>query len=184
MRRLRSVLDQQLGAPGTPYSERFLENKIDQIVARIAPDVALDRARWGNPYGTNQDLTAAVNELKTAYLDPRRQHLYVTHGVGGTGLIPNAQPANPNINFGQIEFLENLAETLPFLGRFDFARDAALIAVGHQHEITAGNADIGGKRRALGAHAFFDHLNEDFVAALEDFLDRRLDAGSHAEPLG
>jgi hypothetical protein len=105
MRRLRTVMDQQLNAPGTPYDQRFYETKIDQIVAKMAPDVALDRAKWGNPYGVNQDLNTAVDILKTQYLDPRRTHFYVTHNVNNGGVIPDAQPANPTINFGQIEYL-------------------------------------------------------------------------------
>ena len=59
---------------------------------------------------------------------------------------------------------------------FDLARDADAAEGRHQHQVAAGNADVGAERRALGADAFLDDLHEHFVAAAKDFLNRRLDA--------
>ena len=47
---------------------------------------------------------------------------------------------------------------------------------GHQHEVAAGDADIGRERGALGADAFLDDLHDDFVAPAKDLLDGRLDS--------
>src|SRR5262249_20924873 len=38
-------------------------------------------------------------------------------------------------------------------------------------EVPSGNADVGRKRGSLGADPLFDHLHQDFTAALEDFLN-------------
>ena len=43
--------------------------------------------------------------------------------------------------------------------------------VGHQHAIAAGEAEIGGQRRALVAAFFLDHLHQQHLAALDDVLD-------------
>ena len=47
---------------------------------------------------------------------------------------------------------------------------------GHQHQVAAGDADVGRECRALGADAFLDHLHQHFVAAAEDILNGRFDA--------
>jgi hypothetical protein len=111
LRRLRSLMDEILQPTATPVAERFLESRIDELVAQMAPDVALDRAKWGNPYGAAYDFATATSIIKNDYLVGRRSHLYVTHSVNntsGTGTtdvagIPNAQIGNPTINFGAIE---------------------------------------------------------------------------------
>ena len=43
--------------------------------------------------------------------------------------------------------------------------------VGHQHAIAAGEAQIGGQRRALVAALFLDDLDQQHLAALDDVLD-------------
>jgi hypothetical protein len=43
--------------------------------------------------------------------------------------------------------------------------------VGHQHAIAAGEAQIGGERRALVAALFLDDLDQQHLAALDDVLD-------------
>jgi hypothetical protein len=54
----------------------------------------------------------------------------------------------------------------------DAARDAAgARAVGHQHEIAAGQADEGGQRRTLGAALFLLDLHQQFLAFAQDFAD-------------
>lgn len=111
LRRLRTVMDEILEPASTPLAERKLESRIDELVALMAPDVALDRAKWGNPYGANYDFATATNIIKNDYLVRRRNHLYVTHsannttGAGTTDVagIPDAQVGNPTIQFGAIE---------------------------------------------------------------------------------
>jgi hypothetical protein len=122
LRRLRTVMDEFLKAPGTPYDELFIERRIDELVAAMVPDVALDYNKWANPwtwggqdgYPRDQSFQYAIDVLKNDYLAVRRTHLFVTHNVDNAGrynisgsysaLIPNAQPANPAINFGSFEY--------------------------------------------------------------------------------
>ena len=122
LRRLRTVMDELLKPPGTPYNELFIENRIDELVEAMAPDVALDYNIWANPwswggqggYPRDQSFQYAINVLKNDYLAVRRTHLFVTHNVDRAGsynisgsysaLIPNAQPENPTINFGSFEY--------------------------------------------------------------------------------
>jgi hypothetical protein len=122
LRRLRTVMDKLLQAPGTPYEELFIEGRIDELVTAMAPDVALDYNKWANPwpwggqggYPRDQSFQYAIDVLKNDYLVVRRTHLFMTHNVNRAGsynisgsysaLIPNSQPANPAINFGSFEY--------------------------------------------------------------------------------
>ena len=76
-------------------------------------------------------------------------------------------------------------EALAVLRIGDLARDAAAArGIGHQHRIAAGEREIGSERRALVAALFLDHLHEQDLPALDDFLDlvlaaRRLAARAH-----
>ena len=54
----------------------------------------------------------------------------------------------------------------------DLAGDtAAARGVGHQHAIAAGERDVGGQRRPLVAPLLLDHLDQDDLVSLDDFLD-------------
>ena len=60
------------------------------------------------------------------------------------------------------------------------ARDVDAAERRHEHEIPSGDADVGGKRRPFCADSFLDHLDEQFIAATENVLDRRLDTRASA----
>ncbi len=75
LRRLRTAMDQVLQPPGTPYADRWFEGKIDALYAQMAPDVALDAAKWGRG-----SFSSALNYIKS-FLETRRVHLYYTHGL-------------------------------------------------------------------------------------------------------
>jgi hypothetical protein len=108
-RRLRTVMDELLKAPGTDPNELFIENRIDDMVTAMAPDVALDYAKWADPWRWefNYSFSQSIDIVKDDYLDVRRTHLFVTHNIDNVGsypisgsfsaAIPNAQPASPNI---------------------------------------------------------------------------------------
>ena len=67
---------------------------------------------------------------------------------------------------------DHFLQALAVLGVGDLAGDAAAArGVGHQHRIAAGERQIGGERRALVAALFLDHLHQQDLAALDDFLD-------------
>ncbi len=122
LRRLRTVMDEFLGAPGTPYSELFIENHIDDLAAMMAGDVALDYAKWADPwtwggqggYTRDQSFQYAIDVIKNDYLAVRRRHLFVTHNVDNvahyniTGSysaeIPNAQPSDAAVMLGDCDF--------------------------------------------------------------------------------
>ncbi len=105
LRRIRSLMDAYLQPPGTVNG--FFEQQLDAHIARIAPEVAQDKAQWGwpavgGPYGLgNDDLTTAVNEIKTLFIAPRRTHYFTTHtsmtnvGIANTNSagIPSAPQA-------------------------------------------------------------------------------------------
>jgi len=121
-RRLRTVMDEFLKPPGTPYSELFIENRVDELAAQIGEDATLDYNRWANPwtwggqggYIADQSFAYAISVLKSHYVGVRRTHLFVTHNVDNAGAysiansfsaeLPNAQPANATINFGAYEY--------------------------------------------------------------------------------
>lgn len=121
LRRMRTVLDRWWQPPGTPPAERPLEKHIAAMARQIAPEAALDRATWGNPWTASRNhrpadaLDAGVRDLLTKFIEPRRQHLYVTHGVGNASArrplgithrdlagIPPAQPTDARLAFGRI----------------------------------------------------------------------------------
>ncbi len=77
---------------------------------------------------------------------------------------------------GGFEFEHHVAELAADFVVLDLARNADASQRGHQHQVAAGNADIGRERRAFGADALFDDLDQHFVTAAKDLLDRRLDA--------
>src|SRR5262249_4781846 len=75
---------------------------------------------------------------------------------------------------GRLELVEDLAEPAARLLVDDLAGDADTVEPRHEHEVAAGDADIGAQGGALGADAFLDHLDEDFLAAAKDVLNERL----------
>ncbi len=73
---------------------------------------------------------------------------------------------------GQAEVRHDLLEALPVGAVRDLPADPAAVAgVGHQHAIAAGEAQIGGQRRALVAALLLDDLDEKHLAAADDVLD-------------
>ncbi len=116
VRRLRTVMDDFLQPRGTPAHELVIENRIDEMVALMAPDVALNYAKWADPWpwGQNQSFEYAIDVIKDDYLYFRRRHLFVTHNIDNvasyniTGSysaeIPNSQPANPDLTLESYDY--------------------------------------------------------------------------------
>ncbi len=110
LRRIRTLMDEFLKAPGTPEEELYFELRIDILAALIAPDAVLDAAKWGSHAWGNgstapccpQSLPEAVEELEYYYLPERRRQLF--NGLApGANEIPDAQPVGTVINFGTID---------------------------------------------------------------------------------
>ncbi|WP_035615876.1 lamin tail domain-containing protein [Haloferula sp. BvORR071] len=120
LRRERSLIDRYLKEPGTLAIDSPLEARFDELGALIKPFGDVDRARWGWPtnsgaYGLGPNIYPAqgLATLKSSFLTPRRNHLYVTHSVNNTGKligitnsssagIPNAQSATPPVIFNSV----------------------------------------------------------------------------------
>lgn len=102
LRRLRTLMDQLLQPPGTPVQALHYERRIDELVAQIRPEVALDAAKWPIQWGEAQTLDQAIAILREEYLAVRREHLYQTHGLAQKGIIPDAQPVDATIEFGAV----------------------------------------------------------------------------------
>ncbi len=106
LRRVRSLADEYL-ATG------YFENRIDELVALLGADVALDQAHWGASahFGSvDYTLQAANDRIKTEYLARRLPYLTEYQHTGGVG-IPAAQtdlaslpPEQRGITLGQVEF--------------------------------------------------------------------------------
>jgi hypothetical protein len=128
VRRVRTLMDDLLksspmsGAPASTTNPRtrnaaaaeagpqHYEPRIDELAAQIAPDAALDDAKWNsNAWGNGstapnyrQPYMDAVAELRDSYLPQRRQQLF-NRLAAGTAEIPDAQPAGTAIAFGVID---------------------------------------------------------------------------------
>lgn len=101
LRRLRTLMDQELGAPNTTGEENetnsqiSLMKKIREIAALMEKDAVLDRTRWphdssignidvwGGDKPWPESMQAGIKEIWDDYIVPRRQHLYVTHAAEG-----------------------------------------------------------------------------------------------------
>ena len=108
LRRLRTLMDEILGAPGTPAQDLVLENRIAEIATQIGSDAVLDVNAWGQ-YGQQQTLQEAIDLIVDDYLAVRREHYFVNHSVNNPSFpdnagIPDAQIAAPQITIGTIEF--------------------------------------------------------------------------------
>lgn len=105
LRRLRTLMDELLQAPGTPAADLRYENRIEDLYDQMAADVALDAQKWGLPtWGTLAlDFAAAIAQLENEYLAVRRTHFYTTHGPPNNGIIPAAQSPGVHLAFGAIE---------------------------------------------------------------------------------
>ena len=119
LRRMRTILDRWWQPPGTPWSERVIEQHIAQMTNQIWLEAIRDRQKWGNSWNATgnprpQDaLTAGVRDLVEKFIEPRRRHFYVTHSVSNlnrpVGIssrhnagIPDRQPADARLRIGEI----------------------------------------------------------------------------------
>ena len=114
LRRLRTLMDALLQPPGTLPSELKLDARIRDMWSRIEPEAFADRKKWGWAIGyggyamTNVPFNQAVDELLNQYVRQRRTHLYGTHNAanssyGNRAGIPDAQPLEVHLQFGQID---------------------------------------------------------------------------------
>ncbi len=145
LRRLRTLMDQELKEPGTPEVDTPFMVKMREMADLMRADSELDLVRWPDDNSDNAidiwpsgkrpgDMDAGINEIWNDYVVPRRQHLYVTHSVTNTAKaigygsnlnagIPEAQSPiatlAPNISIANLTALDaEQAEALGVKGQF------------------------------------------------------------------
>ncbi len=119
LRRMRSVLDRFWQPPGTAPSRRVIESHIATQTNLFWTEAILDRQKWGGawmtPRGSTPEtmLQAGVKELVERFIEPRREHLFLTHSItnrwrpiGITARdnvgIPEPQPPEAPLRFGKV----------------------------------------------------------------------------------
>ena len=114
MRRLRTLMDDLQQTNGTPADQLHYEKQIDKLAALLAPDAALDLAKWGTWGGGATGITStnsqywrslpdSVAELKTNYMVRRRAFVF-DQKMGNASEFPDAQPTNVVIRFGALDY--------------------------------------------------------------------------------
>ena len=142
----------------------------DDLVDVLAVEIA-DRALGERAFLVHQRRRGGL-EREIAHQLPLPQQVFevaldLLLGAGGAG---GAQDHAHSLR--NLELLGDLAELLAVVGAGDLAADAAAArGVGHQHAVTAGERQVRGQRRALGAALFLDHLHQHHLPALDDLLD-------------
>ena len=113
MRRIRTLSDQFLNSPDTPYNERYYERRLDEQLALIDPpdinpsDARLDFMKWGSwrqsngspvSYTSNhpdiEDMAEGIERWKNEYLPGRRAYMY-----GRLSNMPESQSGQLSYNF-------------------------------------------------------------------------------------
>ena len=136
LRRLRTLMDQELKEPGTPESEVPFMVKMREMADLMRADSVLDLAKWPDdssdnaidvwPSGTRPaDMDAGIDEIWNDYVVPRREHLYVTHSVTNTA---KAIGYGSNLNAGIPEAQSPITMLAPNIV-LDFSQHADGIVV-------------------------------------------------------
>ncbi len=84
--------------PGT--NGGYFENLLAGFRSTIENDVVLDQSLWSGAGITN--FNNGYNGVLNTSLPNRRTALFTTYGPGGSGLIPESQPSDAVVDFGQI----------------------------------------------------------------------------------
>ncbi len=94
LRRLRTLMDQELKAPGTATNDTPFMVKMYEMADLMRTDATQDAEKWGNDntdkaidvWGGNRpaDMDAGIQDIWDNYVVPRREHLFVTHSATNT----------------------------------------------------------------------------------------------------
>ena len=118
LRRCRTLMDELQQTNGTPAEQLRYEQRIDEWLPLLAPDCALDLAKWGTwgggataIFSSNsiywRTLPQALAQLKTNYLPARRTFVFnQLMGLTGNDLLnfTNSQPTNVVILVGALDY--------------------------------------------------------------------------------
>lgn len=110
LRRLRTIMDTVLQAPGTPASGLKIESRIREMMDAMDPpaigtsDADLDYAKWGS-WGNGNPMRAEATRILNIHLPGRRDFLFNSPNATVNGeRIPGAQPADALVTIGQLDF--------------------------------------------------------------------------------
>lgn len=110
LRRLRTVMDTILQAPGTPADQLRIEKRIREWVDRLDPpdiaqsDADLDYAKWGS-WGNRNPTRVEAQRIIDIHLPGRRNFLFESDKATiNSERIPAAQPSDVALTMGAIEF--------------------------------------------------------------------------------
>lgn len=165
LRRLRTLMDQELKEPGTPESDTPFMAKMREMADLMRADATLDKSKWPND-GTDvnidvwknttrpANMDAGIDEIWNDYVIPRREHLYVTHSVTNTA---KAVGYGSNLNAGIPEAQSPITTLAPNISVANLDNDGFFRSI-ELVVITNGNdeaVDMSGWRLAFGADFTF-----------------------------
>ena len=119
LRRLRTLMDQELKEPGTATNDTPFMAKMYELADIMRADAALDQNKWPNNYTDGnidvwttrpENMDAGIQDIWDNYVVPRREHLYVTHSVTNTA---KAIGYGSNLNAGIPEAQSPIATLAP-----------------------------------------------------------------------
>jgi len=153
---------------------------VDQDLADVGLEVVADRADHQTAFLVDQE-GAGLALCRAFDGGPQLQQI-VEVPLQLFGAAADRRGARDQAHaLGDVELVHVLAQ-FGALVTLDAARDAtAARVVGHQHQIAAGQRDIGGERRTLVAALVLLDLDDEFLAFLQGFLDRGLGVRTRLE---
>ena len=147
------------------------QDLVDVLVVEVAHRT-LDQAAFLVDQGRGRGLQCQIADVF-----PKPHQIFVVALDLGLGAAFAGRAQDDAHALRHFEIGDDLLESLAVAGAGDLARNAAATRrVRHQHRIAAGKRQIGGEGRTLVAALFLDDLNEQDLAALDDFLDLVLTA--------
>ena len=142
--------------------ENFLDFLGIEVAKRAADETGLfvDQGRGDRFEGQLADALPQLDQIGEVALD-----------LGLGAFHPGGPQDHPDA-LGHRQVIGDGAQPLAVIGVGDLARDAAAAGgIGHQHAIAPGKRQISGQRGALGSALFLDHLDQQNLPPLDDFLD-------------
>ena len=107
LRRLRTLMDALLQPPGTSAGSDFYYQKALRLRDQIAPDAALDLAKWGSWGSVDHTITEAVARVWNEFLPGRRAFMFGAMSVTNGAEIPVPQPTNVVVEVSAVEYRPN-----------------------------------------------------------------------------
>lgn len=96
-RRLRTLMDEQLGERGTPILESFVAQQAIELEAQIADEALRDYEKWGIHPGFSHTPREAFEQLLNEYFERRRTYLE------RQARIPDPQELTPDVRVLTVE---------------------------------------------------------------------------------